>query len=149
MAEQVGGHTPTLEGFHWRHDALAQRQWEGSGLALWATFVWNVNLLPISKARGVAGACSPQIVNWCLHNLSTASALFRWHLMTSQNLSSAHPVSYGTVDSVVSVTWTSCWCQLQLHFFFFFCWVIFFPQSQRETLLNLTRLKTLPAAHQC
>lgn len=22
LAEQVGGHTPTLEGFHWRHDAL-------------------------------------------------------------------------------------------------------------------------------
>lgn len=25
LAEQVGGHTPTLEGFHWRHDALLQR----------------------------------------------------------------------------------------------------------------------------
>lgn len=25
LAEQVGGHTPTLEGFRWRHDALPRR----------------------------------------------------------------------------------------------------------------------------
>lgn len=25
LAEQVGGHTPTLEGFRWRHDALPHR----------------------------------------------------------------------------------------------------------------------------
>lgn len=25
LAEQVGGHTPTLEGFHWRHDAQLHR----------------------------------------------------------------------------------------------------------------------------
>lgn len=25
LATQVGGHTPTLEGFRWRHDALPHR----------------------------------------------------------------------------------------------------------------------------
>ena len=31
LAEQVGGHTPTLEGFHWRHDALL---YQGSGMTV-------------------------------------------------------------------------------------------------------------------
>lgn len=46
----------------------------------------------ISKSRGVADMCSPKNLNWCLHNSSTAMALFHWHFMTSQIFSSAHPM---------------------------------------------------------
>lgn len=31
LAKQVGGHTPTLKGFHWRHDALLH---QGSGMTV-------------------------------------------------------------------------------------------------------------------
>lgn len=39
LAEQVGGHTPTLEGFHWRHDALPHQAGGMTiGAVLWAVF---------------------------------------------------------------------------------------------------------------
>lgn len=57
----------------------------------------------ISEARGVADMRLPHDLNWCLHNSSTALALFHWQFVTSQNF---HPpyVSFGTVDSVLLVS---------------------------------------------
>lgn len=41
LAEQVGGHTPTLEGFHWRHDALPHQTGGMTiGAVLWAVVLF-------------------------------------------------------------------------------------------------------------
>lgn len=69
LAEQVGGHTPTLEGFHWRHDALPHQTGGMTiGAVLWAVvlffyyyyFVFSVNLLCTGKVRGVGDTRSPR-----------------------------------------------------------------------------------------
>lgn len=59
----------------------------------------------ISEARGVADMCLPHSLNRCLHNLSTALALFHWQFVTSPEFLFRPPyVSFGTVDSVLLVS---------------------------------------------
>lgn len=56
LAEQVGGHTPTLEGLRWRRDAHPRRAVVGQlcGIFVGCLCCRNVNLFSGGKARGVA-----------------------------------------------------------------------------------------------
>lgn len=54
LAEQVGGHTPTLEGFHWRHDALPHQAGGMTiGAVLWAVFLYSASIFYAQAKCGV------------------------------------------------------------------------------------------------
>lgn len=96
----------------------------------------------ISKARGVADMCSPQNLNWCLHNSTTALALFHWHFMTSQKFLFRPPhVSFGIVDAVLSVTeWAA-----GVDYSSIFAGSSFSAQvAEKEVIFSLKEILTVP-----
>lgn len=150
LAEQVGGHTPTLEGFHWRHDALPHQTGGMTiGAVLWAVvlffhyFVFSVNLLCTGKERGVGDTRSPRNLDWCLRRSSTALASFHWHFMTNQNVSVRPPhASSGTEDGM-DVSLNELFAVDCRSFFCFFLFIfpslahLYWPGPQRKEVFLL------------
>lgn len=101
LAEQVGGHTPTLEGFHWRHDALLHQD---SGMTV-GCFCMKCQSVSKCKAKDIADSCSPHILNKSLHNLSIAFTLKPLTVCDKPEFLLCPPhVSFGTVDSLLSIS---------------------------------------------
>lgn len=149
LAEQVGGHTPTLEGFHWRHDALPHQTGGMTiGAVLWAVvlfFLFSFSLFCIQ----------------CQSALHRQSAGCRWYALASEsglmftslvNSPGVFPLTlYDKPECLCPPTtrvqwdrgrrgcvteWALC-CRLQklflfLFYLFFLCWLIYIDPGRRE-----------------
>ena len=134
LAEQVGGHTPTLEGFHWRHDALFLTKVVGWQ---WARSVGCLCMKCQSVIHKQSTGCSRYVFR---HSIWIGVYITRrqpWRFSTDtlwQARISLPPTPSFLWDSGCCTfrQWLSCWCWRR-QLFSLFRWVIRFqPRVQRK-----------------